>query len=86
MHNDIDIPTFNLRVFEDTILDRDELLEFLKTTAGQVNLDTLGEGPSLNECRLVDILNESGKPFSDIQVITPNEVEELPVKCTTNSW
>ena len=84
MHNDIDIPTFNLRVFEDTILDRDELLEFLKTTAGQVNLDTLGEGPSLNECGLVDILNESGKPFSDIQVITPNEVEELPIKCTTN--
>ena len=73
-------PTFNLRIFEDTILDRDKLLEFLKTTSGPVILDTLGEGPSLNQCGLVDILNESGKSFSDIQVITPNLYEKLPIQ------
>ena len=75
--------TFNLKIFDDTILNRDQLLEFLKTTPGPVELDTLREGPSLIQCGLVDVLSESGKSLSDIQVLTPNRVEQLPVKTVT---
>lgn len=77
--------TFNLQIFDDTILNSVELLEFLKTTSGPVELDTLGEGPSLIQCGLVDILTESGKDFSEIKVITPNKVEKLPIKTMSES-
>lgn len=72
--------TFNLQIFDDTILNRDQLVEFLKTTTGPVELDTLGEGPSLVQSGLLDILNESSKDLSEIKVKTPNNVEQLPVK------
>lgn len=72
--------TFNLQIFDDTILNRDQLEEFLKTTTGPVELNTLGEGPSLVQCGLVDILNKSGKDLSEIKVRTPNKVEQLPIE------
>jgi len=71
--------TFNLQIFDDIIVNRNELIEFLKTTTGPVELDTLGEGPSLGQCGLLDILNESGKDLNEIKVRTPNKVEQLPI-------
>ena len=72
--------TFNLQIFDDTISNRDQLVEFLKTTTGPVELDTLCEGPSLIQCGLIDILNESGKDINEIKIRTPNKVEQLPIE------
>ena len=82
--------TFNLEIFEDQLLNKEELVELLETTpkSQSIILDTQGEGPSLYECGVIDVILSSKKPKSTISVRTPNRYETLPVKVLTryNRW
>ena len=74
--------TFNLEIFEDVLQNREELIVVLRDTPLQekILLDTQGEGPSLRQCGLIKLLEETDIDLSRIRVNTPNLYEELPVQ------
>jgi len=75
--------TFKLQIFEDCLLNKDEFIEFLQTSPDTlIELTTDKEGPSLNQCGVVDILLNSGRDLDKISVTTPNWYEKLPIRFT----
>lgn len=74
--------TFNLHIFEDQLLNRDQLIAFLKQTPREktIVLSTSMEGPSLHQCGVVAILIASGRDLNTVRVNTPNYYERLPIK------
>ena len=52
--------TFELEIFEDQLLNREQLIAVLKDTpvTEQIVLDTRGEGPSLHQCGLIKLLKD----------------------------
>jgi len=78
--------TFNLQIFEDQLLNSDDLLNFLTSTTEEVELSTQGEGPSLHQCGLIKLLEENNIDLSRIKVRTPNFYEQLPVERIYNRY
>lgn len=74
--------TFNLQIFEDQLLNKDDLLALLESAPSDeiITLDTQGEGPCLTACGIVDLLLESKRDLSKIAIRTPNKTEQLPVR------
>ena len=74
--------TFQLEIFDDRLINREQLLTVLKDTpvTEQILLDTQGEGPSLHQCGLIKLLEETDVNLSRIIVNTPNLYEELPIQ------
>jgi hypothetical protein len=74
--------TFNLQIFEDQLLNRDQLISFLKQTPKEesIILSTSMEGPSLHQCGVVAVLIASGRDLNTVRVDTPNYYERLPIK------
>lgn len=84
--------TFNLHIFEDQLINRDDFVDFLKYTPQDVDivLSTSMEGPSLAQCGVVKLLLDSDRDLTKIKVDTPNTVEQLPIeylsKPTWSHW
>ena len=72
---------YKIKAVDDYLYDREELIEFLKSTDGDIVLWTKGEGFSLYRCGLIDILTELNM-LDRVSVETPNYVEHLPIKYT----
>lgn len=74
--------TFKLHIFEDQLLNKDQLITLLKETPKDENiiLTTSMEGPSLHQCGVVGILIASGRDLDKIVIDTPNYYERLPIK------
>ena len=74
--------TFELEIFDDQLLNKEQLIAVLKNTPSheEIVLGTRGEGPSLHQCGLIKLLEERDVDLSRIKVITPNLYEELPIR------
>lgn len=70
---------YKIKAVDDILDDREELIEFLKSTSGDIVLWTKGEGFSLYQCGLIDILTELGL-LDRVSIETPNYVEQLPIR------
>lgn len=72
--------TFELNIFDDQLLNGEELREFLDNTTGPITLTTRMEGPSLTHCGVVAILDEHcsrmNRAKNTITINTLNGVEE----------
>lgn len=70
---------YKIKAIDDILDDQEELIEFLKSTEGDIVLWTKGEGFSLYQCGLIDMLTELDM-LDRVSVETPNYVENLPIK------
>ena len=54
-------PTLELKIFDDKLLNRQQLIDFLANNKDSVNLILMvNEGASLHQCGAMDIIHESG--------------------------
>ena len=71
---------YKIKAIDDILDDREELIEFLRTTDDDhIVLWTKGEGFSLYQCGLIDILTELDM-LDRVSIETPNYVESLPIR------
>ena len=70
---------YKIKAVDDILLEKDELLNFLITTSGEIILTTNGEGFSLYQCGLIDMLVELDM-LDRVSIETPNYVERLPIR------
>lgn len=74
--------TFKLRIFDEKLLNGDDLRAFLNENTGLVYISADAEGPSLEFCGVLEILDnhcrESGRDQSTIKIITANTIERYP--------
>lgn len=72
---------YKIKAVDDHLYDREEMINFLKSTDDDIVLWTKGEGFSLYQCGLIDILTELDM-LDRVSIETPNYVEQLPIKYT----
>ena len=70
---------YNIKVVDDILSEKDELLNFLITAPGEIILTTGGEGFSLYHCGLIDMLIELDM-LDRVSIETPNYTEQLPIR------
>lgn len=84
--------TFDIKIYDEQLLNGDDLRLFLDENAGRVSLTTCIEGPSLGYCGVLGILDEhcnrTGRDKDSIVITTPNIIEqyEYPKSKAVHSW
>lgn len=73
---------YKIKAIDDILFEKDDLINFLKIIPGEIILTTGGEGFSLHQCGLIDILTDLAM-LDRVSVDTPNYVEQLPIKYHT---
>lgn len=70
-------PTLELKIFDDKLLNRQQLIDFLANNKDSVNLILMvNEGASLHQCGAMDIIHESGLA-KKIKLDTLNDFEDI---------
>jgi len=70
-------PTFEIKIYDDELLNRQQLIDFLTSCDPNVNIRLyIHEGASLYQCGVIDIIVESGLAHN-ITINTGNEVEPV---------
>ena len=70
-------PTLELKIYDDELLNRQQLKDFLANNRDSVNLILIvNEGASLHQCGAMDIIHESGLA-KKIKLDTLNDFEDV---------